>query len=107
MSLQPVRAAEVLVKQPIRTAALLGTLAACAMAAAPGPGAAVPPVSRSGRAEQSGAAAGDVRVLLSSVDMTVRLIDAYGQCRERPESHERCMAILRETLDHARSMLGR
>jgi len=45
-------------------------------------------------------------VLLSSIDMTVSLIDAYGQCREKESTHEQCMAIIRETLDHARRMIG-
>jgi hypothetical protein len=48
----------------------------------------------------------DLRVLLSSIDMTVSLIDAYGQCREGESSHKDCMAIIRETLDHARRMIG-
>jgi len=105
MSPRPVRAVEAFVRHVPRTAALLCSLAICALAAAPGPGA-LPPVSLAGAPELGGAAEGDLRVLLSSVDMTVSLIDAYGQCRERPESHEHCMAILRDTLAHARSMLG-
>jgi hypothetical protein len=48
----------------------------------------------------------NLRVLLSSIDMTVSLIDAYGQCREKGSTHEQCMAIIRETLDHARRMIG-
>jgi hypothetical protein len=48
----------------------------------------------------------NLRVLLSSIDMTVSLIDAYGQCREKESTHEQCMAIIRETLDHARRMIG-
>ena len=46
------------------------------------------------------------RVLLSSVDMTISLIDAYGQCRDEANTHEQCMSLIRETLDHARSMIG-
>lgn len=48
----------------------------------------------------------NLRVLLSSIDMTVSLIDAYGQCRDKGSTHEQCMAIIRETLDHARRMIG-
>ena len=48
----------------------------------------------------------EIQVLLSSIDMTVSLIDAYGRCREEPKSHEECMTIIRSTLDHARSMIG-
>ncbi|HEY5657518.1 MAG TPA: hypothetical protein VIY27_06985 [Myxococcota bacterium] len=48
-----------------------------------------------------------LRVLLSSVDMTIYLIDAYGQCRDKGNAHEACMALIRETLDHARGLLGR
>ena len=48
----------------------------------------------------------EVQVLLSSIDMTVSLIDAYGRCREEAKGHEECMAIIRSTLDHARSMIG-
>jgi hypothetical protein len=40
------------------------------------------------------------------VDMTVSLIDAYGRCRDDAKSHERCMSIIRNTLDHARQMIG-
>ena len=47
-----------------------------------------------------------LRVLLSSVDMTISLIDAYGQCRDEANTHEQCMSLIRETLDHARSMIG-
>ena len=46
-------------------------------------------------------------VLLSSVDMTIHLIDAYGQCRDKGNTHEECMVLIRETLDHARGLLGR
>ena len=49
----------------------------------------------------------EIQVLLSSIDMTVSLIDAYGRCRDDSKSHERCMAIIRNTLDHAREMIGR
>ena len=48
----------------------------------------------------------EIQVLLSSIDMTVSLIDAYGRCREEPKGHEECMTIIRSTLDHARSMIG-
>ena len=48
-----------------------------------------------------------LRVLLSSVDMTISLIDAYGQCRDEANTHEQCMSMIRETLDHARSLIGR
>ena len=53
-----------------------------------------------------GAEAPGLRVLLSSVDMTISLIDAYGQCRDQANTHEQCMSMIRETLDHARSVLG-
>ncbi len=46
-----------------------------------------------------------LQVLLSSIDMTVGLIDAYGQCRDQGKSHDECMAALRATLDHAEQML--
>ena len=49
----------------------------------------------------------EVQVLLSSIEMTVSLIDAYGRCRDDEKSHERCMRIIRNTLEHARSMIGR
>ena len=58
----------------------------------------VPPPSASDRLE--------VQVLLSSIDMTVSLIDAYGSCREEERSHEDCMVMIRSTLDHARRMIG-
>ena len=54
----------------------------------------------------AGAEAPGLRVLLSSVDMTISLIDAYGQCRDQANTHEQCMSMIRETLDHARSVLG-
>ncbi len=62
-------------------------------------------------AKESAASAPDadrpgLRVLLSSVDMTISLIDAYGQCRDEANTHEQCMSLIRETLDHARSMIG-
>jgi hypothetical protein len=38
--------------------------------------------------------------------MTISLIDAYGQCRDQANTHEQCMSLIRETLDHARSMIG-
>lgn len=49
----------------------------------------------------------EVQVLLSSIDMTVSLIDAYGSCREEERSHEECMAMIRNTLEHARRMIGK
>ena len=49
----------------------------------------------------------DLQVLLSSIDMTVSLIDAYGRCRDDAKSHEQCMAIIRNTLDQARQLIGR
>jgi hypothetical protein len=48
----------------------------------------------------------EIQVLLSSVDMTVSLIDAYGRCRDEDQGHEQCMAMIRATLAHARSMIG-
>ncbi len=50
---------------------------------------------------------GMLRDVPHGVDMTVSLIDAYGRCRDDSKSHERCMAIIRNTLDHAREMIGR
>ena len=38
--------------------------------------------------------------------MTVSLIDAYGRCRDDAKSHDRCMSIIRNTLDQAREMIG-
>jgi hypothetical protein len=49
----------------------------------------------------------EVQVLLSSIDMTVSLIDAYGSCREHGASHDACMEMIRTTLEHARRTLGR
>ena len=49
----------------------------------------------------------EIQVLLSSIDMTVSLIDAYGRCRDDAATHERCMTIIRNTLAHARSLIGR
>ena len=49
----------------------------------------------------------EVRALLSSVDMTVSLIDAYGQCRDEGRDHEACMGMIRATLDHAKRMIRR
>lgn len=46
-----------------------------------------------------------LQVLLSSIDMTVGLIDAYGQCRDGDKTHEECMRALRATLDHAKQMI--
>ncbi len=46
-----------------------------------------------------------MQVLLSSIDMTVGLIDAYGQCRDESKTHEECMRALRTTLDHAKQMI--
>jgi hypothetical protein len=58
-------------------------------------------------AGRSGDEAFDARlqVLLSSIDMTVGLIDAYGQCRDRGKTHDECMAALRATLDHAKQLI--
>lgn len=52
-------------------------------------------------------ASAEIRTLLSSIDMTVSLIDAYGQCRDEGKDHEQCMSIIRETLEHARGLIGR
>lgn len=49
----------------------------------------------------------ELRVLLSSIGMTVSLIDAYGRCREKDKTHDQCMALIRTTLTHARQMIGR
>ena len=39
--------------------------------------------------------------------MTISLIDANGRCRDEAQYfHEQCMSLIRETLDHARSMIG-
>ena len=48
----------------------------------------------------------DLQVLLSSIDMTVSLIDAYGRCREEGNGHEACMQMIRNTLEEARSLIG-
>jgi hypothetical protein len=69
---------------------------------APGPGHAGVPPPRG-----LDVAAPEVQVLLSSIEMTVSLIDAYGRCRDDEKTHERCMRIIRNTLEHARSMIGR
>ena len=47
----------------------------------------------------------EVRILLSSVDMTLGLIDAYGLCRSEELGHESCMAMIRSTLGHARGVI--
>jgi hypothetical protein len=47
-----------------------------------------------------------LRVLLSSVEMTVNLLDAYGHCRDEGMQHQPCMSIIRTTLSHARNMIG-
>jgi hypothetical protein len=69
---------------------------------APGPGDALVPAPAG-----LDVAAPEVQVLLSSIEMTVSLIDAYGRCRDDEKTHERCMRIIRNTLEHARSMIGR
>lgn len=69
---------------------------------APGPGNALLPSPKG-----LDVAAPEVQVLLSSIEMTVSLIDAYGRCRDDEKTHERCMRIIRNTLEHARSMIGR
>ena len=61
-----------------------------------------PPPARPGFAAEERP---DVQVLLSSIDMTVSLIDAYGRCRDDDKGHERCMTIIRNTLEQARSMI--
>ena len=48
----------------------------------------------------------DMRVLLSSIDVTVSLLDVYGQCRDEDLAHEPCMAMIRSTLGHARGLIG-
>jgi len=48
----------------------------------------------------------EVRILLSSVDMTLGLLDAYGQCREEGLPHDECMEAIRTTLEHTRGMIG-
>lgn len=48
----------------------------------------------------------DMRVLLSSIDVTVSLLDVYGQCRDEDLEHEPCMAMIRSTLGHARNLIG-
>ena len=68
---------------------------------APGPGNALLPSPKG-----LDVAAPEVQVLLSSIEMTVSLIDAYGRCRDDEKTHERCMRIIRNTLEHARSMIG-
>jgi hypothetical protein len=48
----------------------------------------------------------ELQVLLSSIDMTVSLIDAYGRCRDDEKSHGQCMTIIRNTLAHARTLIN-
>ena len=48
----------------------------------------------------------EVQVLLSSIDMTVSLIDAYGRCRDEDNGHEACMQMIRNTLEEARNLIG-
>ncbi len=96
---------------PVVAAALAG-LSAMVASAALGPGGFEKAASELSRLTAKESPASDVerpglRVLLSSVDMTISLIDAYGQCRDEANSHEECMSLIRETLDHARSMIGR
>ena len=45
--------------------------------------------------------------MLDNIDMTLGLIDAYGECREAGRSHQDCMTLIRATLDHARQLIGR
>jgi hypothetical protein len=47
----------------------------------------------------------ELHALLSSIDMTVSLIDAYGQCRDEGKTHEKCMQLIRATLEHAKQMI--
>lgn len=68
--------------------------------------AAGPPVLPQVRPPSSAEERFEVQVLLSSIDMTVSLIDAYGRCREEERSHDACMAMIRTTLEHARGMIG-
>jgi hypothetical protein len=48
-----------------------------------------------------------LRVLLSSVEITVNLLDAYGHCRAEGMPHAPCMSIIRSTLGHARNLIGK
>ena len=57
-------------------------------------------------ASGSGLEPTDMRVLLSSIDVTVSLLDVYGQCRDEDLEHEPCMAMIRSTLGHARNLIG-
>ena len=100
-------------KIPVAVAAILVGLSAVVASAALVPGGFEKAASELSRvtAEQPPASAPDterpgLRVLLSSVDMTISLLDAYGQCRDEANTHEQCMSLIRETLDHARSMIG-
>ena len=101
-------------KIPVAVAAILVGLSAVVASATLAPGGFEKAASELSRvtAEEPPASASDtespgLRVLLSSVDMTISLIDAYGQCRDEANTHEQCMSLIRETLDHARSMIGR
>lgn len=78
----------------------LGLTQAGESRAAQPPAAPPPPLPGSVTADRP-----DVQVLLSSIDMTVSLIDAYGRCRDDDKGHERCMTIIRNTLEQARSMI--
>ncbi len=100
-------------KIPMAVAAVLVCLSAVVASAALVPGGFEEAASELSRvtAEEPPARAPDterpgLRVLLSSVDMTISLIDAYRQCRDEANTHEQCMSLIRETLDHARSMIG-
>ena len=100
-------------KIPVAAAAVLVVLSAVVASAALVPGGFEKAASELSRvtAEEPRASAPDteqpgLRVLLSSVDMTISLIDAYGQCRDEANTHEQCMSLIRETLDHARSLIG-
>jgi hypothetical protein len=101
-------------KIPMAVAALFACLSAVVASAALAPGGFEKAASELSRvtaedlpASTSQAERPGLRVLLSSVDMTISLIDAYGQCRDQANTHEQCMSLIRETLDHARSMIRR
>ena len=82
-------------KIPMAVAAVLVCLSAVVASAALVPGGFEKAASELSRAtaKESAASAPDadrpgLRVLLSSVDMTISLIDAYGQCRDEANTHE-------------------
>lgn len=102
-----------------RTQRLLATAVAClalgltAGFAGAGPG--FEPVAHRAGADVSapspapagGLDAPEVQVLLSSIDMTVSLIDAYGKCRDEARPHEACIRMIRATLAEAREIIQR